>query len=217
MSELITCVLSAHLCAEWFCSPVELVGGEPVTVMHYEYLVSDTLHTMVDKMCFLAVYWSKGVFQTKVPATTRAQFHKYITDLHKGDNARRKFADAWEEYVRANQPARDIPDETTLDQYMIAAFGLDNDEDTQPTGAGAGVGAAGAVDTDAATPRRYSPDPNQYKSIHPHPDRPGYAPIRVPGLVQIGSEILTYTNSFFEYIPIHSRRRDDVFVVLICI
>ena len=46
-------------------------------------------------------------------------------------------------------------------------------------------------------------DGAQYKSIHAHPDR--YAPMHVPGLVQIGSQLLTDTNSFFEHILIHSR------------
>ena len=59
-------------------------------------------------MCYLAVFGTKSVCETKVPATVRAQFHNYIMDLHKADGAGQKFAEAssWRAYVRATHPSR---------------------------------------------------------------------------------------------------------------
>lgn len=56
---------------------------------------------IVDKMCYFAVFGTKSVFETKVPATARSQFHNYITDLYKADGAKQKFEEAWKAYVPA--------------------------------------------------------------------------------------------------------------------
>ena len=65
--------------ADWFYwtsdhGPVGMVAGEPT--YRDEYLISDAVRIMVDKMCYLAVFGGKAVFETKVPASTQAQFNK---------------------------------------------------------------------------------------------------------------------------------------------
>jgi hypothetical protein len=117
-----------------------MVGGEPT--YRYVHVISDAFRTMVDKMCYLAVFGNKTVFEAKVPATTRAQFHNYIMDLHKGDAARAKFAEAWKEYVRANPPALEETRNKAMDEDMIKIFGLDESDD-EPAAAGAATSAAG--------------------------------------------------------------------------
>ena len=69
-----------------------MVAGEPT--FRHEYVVRDAVRMMVDKMCYIAVFGGKSVFETKVPASTRAQFYKYITGLrvHIAPGAREKFA-----------------------------------------------------------------------------------------------------------------------------
>ena len=89
---------------------------------------------MVDKMCYVAVFGGKSVFETKVPASTRAQFSKYITDLHTAPGAREKFAQAWKAYVRANPPAHEDARAASVDKDMDI-FGLNNDEEAPAAGA----------------------------------------------------------------------------------
>lgn len=132
------------------CSPVDMVHGEP-TYRHV-YVISDAFRAMVDKMCYLAVFGTKSVFETKVPATTRAQFHNYITDLHSAAGAREKFAQAWKAYVRANPPFVDEKRNTAMDQDMITIFGLDDNDDDQPAAAGGGSAVGEHAEGEAATP-----------------------------------------------------------------
>ena len=132
------------------CSPVDMDGGEPV--YSHVHVISDAFRAMVDKMCYLAVYGTKGIFENKVPASTRAQFHNYITDLHKGNGARQKFAEAWKVYVRANPPVEEQPRNQSMDEEMANVFGLGDSDDEQPA-AGAAASAAGAAEgSEPATP-----------------------------------------------------------------
>ena len=132
------------------CSPVDMVNGEPT--YRNVYVISDAFRAMVDKMCYLAVFGTKSVFETKVPATTRAQFHNYITDLHNADGARKKFADAWKAYIRANPPCVDERRDSAMDKEMISVFGLESSDDEAPA-AGEAESASGQLgESEAATP-----------------------------------------------------------------
>ena len=124
-----------------------MVAGEPT--FRHEYVVRDAVRMMVDKMCYIAVFGGKSVFETKVPASTRAQFYKYITGLrvHIAPGAREKFAEAWKVYVRANPPASEDSRVGSVDKDVLDIFGL-NDDDDHPLAAGGGPPA----DRDATPP-----------------------------------------------------------------
>ena len=111
-------------------SPVDMVAakvaGEPT--FRHEYVISDSVRLIVDKMCYVAVFWGKSVFETKVPASTRAQFSK----LHTAPGAREKFAEAWKAYFRANPPASKDAREGSVDKDMLDIFGLNDDDDDDP-------------------------------------------------------------------------------------
>ena len=126
-------------------SPVDMVGDEPT--FRHEHVISDSVRAMVDKMCYLAVFGSKSVFEAKVPAAIRAQFAQFITDLHRGDDNRKKFADAWKAYVRANPPGRGDPKNGSIDQEMISAFGLADVDDPPPAAAAAAADGSEPVAT----------------------------------------------------------------------
>ena len=108
------------------------VAGEPT--FRHEYVISDSVRLIVDKMCYVAVFGGKSVFETKVPATTRAQFSKYITVLHTAPGAREKFAEAWKVYVRANPPVNEDARAGSVNKDMLDIFGLNDDDDAPAFG-----------------------------------------------------------------------------------
>ena len=89
------------------------------------------------------LYGTKTFFETKVPVTTRAQFHNYITDLHKADGAKQKFAEAWKSYVHANPPKHGRTTQQSMDEKKVSISGLGSSDDEQPA-AGAAASAARA-------------------------------------------------------------------------
>ena len=111
------------------CSPVDMFGGEPK--YSHVYVISDTFPAVVDKMCYIAVFGTKNVFETTVPANTRAKLYNYITDLHKADGARQNFADAWKAYVRGNTPVEEKPRNQAMDEEMVSILGP-GDSDEEP-------------------------------------------------------------------------------------
>ena len=132
--------------SESACSVSDMSGKEPV--VHTDYIISAAFRAMVDKMCFQAVYGSKTTFESKVPASVRAAFHKYVMDRHKSERARDEFAAAWKAYLRANPAEVDKEDAAADEAFMAMMAGPSDDEDGAAA-AGAGTGARGA---NAATP-----------------------------------------------------------------
>ncbi len=70
------------------------IGDEPI--VRTEYIISAQVLAMVDKMCFLAVYGFKTIFEAKVPATSRAAFANFVLERHSADGARDRFANCLE-------------------------------------------------------------------------------------------------------------------------
>lgn len=101
----------------------DMVAGE--TTYRHEY--SDTVHIMVDKMCYLADFGWKSVFETKIPASSPAQFNNYMVEIHsdQADFARQKFAEDWKAYVLADSPDKDTPHACSIgrDIMMLGIFG----------------------------------------------------------------------------------------------
>ena len=126
------------------CSVVD-VAADNQPVVHTEYIISVNFRAMVDKMCFMAVYGSKTVFEAKVPPATRSTFHKLIMDRHKTETARDQFAAAWKAYLRAN-PNQAV-DENAEDTAMLDMLGADSDLEGGPAG-----GGGGAEPSEAQTP-----------------------------------------------------------------
>ena len=126
------------------CSVVD-VAADNQPVVHTEYIISVNFRAMVDKMCFMAVYWCKTILKAKVPSATRAAFHKLITDRHKTEEARDQFAAAWKAYLRAN-PNQAV-DENAEDTAMLDMLGADSDLEGGPAG-----GGGGAEPSEAPTP-----------------------------------------------------------------
>ena len=114
---------------------MDLKGDEPV--VRTEYIISAQFLAMVDKMCFLAVYGFKTIFEAKVPATSRATFAKFVLERHSADGARDQFATAWKAYVQAHPaPTSDLNTSTADDELYSLLGGDSGDEDDGPAGGG---------------------------------------------------------------------------------
>jgi len=120
---------------------VDLKGDEPI--VRSEYIISAQVLAMVDKMCFLAVYGFKTIFEAKVPATSRAAFAKFVLERHSADGARDQFATAWKAYVQAHPaPTSDLNASIADDELYALLGGDDGDEDAGGAGGGDSGGEA---------------------------------------------------------------------------
>jgi hypothetical protein len=112
--------------------------------------ISPAMRAAVDKMCFMAPFCNKTVFESKVPFKTRKDFHKYIMKRHSHPDALQKFGVAWKAWLDVHQAelsdmdsdAEDSDEEDGDDgqpkrkkKFVSAfgAFGSDNDDDADST------------------------------------------------------------------------------------
>jgi len=119
-------------------SVVDVEFGHPRTARLD--VISHNIRAMVDKMCFVAVFGNKTVYESKVPAINRLNFEKYLVERHSTDVAREEFITAWKAWLRDHETAT-VQD---VDPVMFDVFGLD-DGDDQPPASGAAAGAAGSA------------------------------------------------------------------------
>ena len=86
-------------------------------------LLSDAFRMSIDKLCFMSVFGTKTVFESKVPANVRAEFNTYLFGIHK--DALEQFGAAWKKWLVDNQriEQEDVEDEVAA---MGAAGSLFN-------------------------------------------------------------------------------------------
>ena len=131
--------------------------------------ISPAIRAAVDKMCFMAPFGTKTMFEQKVPVQIRRDFHKYIMRRHSHPDALKKFGVAWKAWLGDHQAelsdmaSDDEDDDGDGDgdddqpkrkKKFVSAFGAmgsDSDDDTEPTPpvspgkAAASPGRAGAA------------------------------------------------------------------------
>ena len=104
-----------------FLRCVRLDNGKPV--IETIPLLSDAFRMSIDKLCFMSVFGTKTVFESKVPANVRAEFNTYLFGIHK--DALEQFGAAWKKWLVDNPriEQEDVEDEVAA---MGAAGSLFN-------------------------------------------------------------------------------------------
>jgi hypothetical protein len=136
--------------------------------------ISPAIRAAVDKMCFMAPFGTKTMFEQKVPVQIRRDFHKYIMRRHSHPDALKKFGVAWKAWLGDHQAelsdmASDDEDDDDEDdgdgdddqpkrkKKFVSAFGAmgsDSDDDAEPTPPVSPRAAAASPGKAAASPGR---------------------------------------------------------------
>ena len=68
--------------------------------------INPEVRASVDKMCFMAVYATKTLYEERVPRAQREHFGKVLIDLHSSDDALQQFQAAWIEWLSTRPNCR---------------------------------------------------------------------------------------------------------------
>ena len=96
---------------------VKLDNGKPV--IETIPLLSDAFRMSIDKLCYMSVFGTKSTYETKVPASVRAEFNSYVSGIHR--DALEQFGAAWKKWLVDNP--RTDPDEEDVEIAAMGASG----------------------------------------------------------------------------------------------
>ena len=125
--------MNDHKC---FDRTVKTKGGEERVEVKY---INARLLSMFDWFMHKAPFWSKHIYEKKVPSNARKTFAEFVLKTHKDTVRNGDFAEIWKNYLSFTNGAVPTPTDSVISKMMTPRR-VDVD-----VGTGAGAGAAGAL------------------------------------------------------------------------